>query len=764
MYNVPHKYRQVCRLCLTLVNEQDIADLQIYNSEKSPNEKLNQHIHNFKKCNINDNVSKCVSNAFDSKSCCCQYDNSLSAVESNNEMGSLNHLHKSNYTPSVPSASVNPPCTIESKKFDPIFSNKNSLQTNLTTLHFQSTSTTQDVEQQKRVTSKSIGQGEHQIIHSLPSIGYDTAESIPTKNLLYEVDEISSTHEDYSQEHKDDSSPHISIQIFNCLSIKPLPNDGFPSVICHECRSKLESFWKFRNMAHNSHYALRDFLALSESSKLNSNKLETKLDAILKSSSEAIAAKALTELSKSSKSRYSQRQLTYDNSMKSSKEKGRQNENKINDIQTPLIYSNLLESPQQPVNTIERESILVKHNVTAADKSKKADVSFELDNGVELHTKVSDVEQYKNLQQQLETAAVLMDISKKIVISPPCSNPQSPCVSAFVDTSIKSSVIKSKRPSINNDVQEGIEIDLSVKKVKREHSSQMNNPTTSNLSQSQILDIDASHMRNDGNLRKYSITLNEVGPSSYQLNTKNLHTESIASGLSVSEDSSDSNKLEMDIASAMYDRKTPESVSSDHATDAVTTQLWQALARSAAKNKDESRATQLLRNMMSHTYGFPVPSTIALTKVPEEPIPLLKDMPESQPNVVKICRRKQSFPTKTDCKESPDITDTDTRLHPENMSNANTEGITDKKSIKCSSTAALSTSQKDMSCSNCGTLTTTIWRRSVRGEMVCNACGLYFKLHGVNRPHSMRRDTIHTRRRRPKECEKSKKKIQNGNI
>lgn len=61
-----------------------------------------------------------------------------------------------------------------------------------------------------------------------------------------------------------------------------------------------------------------------------------------------------------------------------------------------------------------------------------------------------------------------------------------------------------------------------------------------------------------------------------------------------------------------------------------------------------------------------------------------------------------------------------------------------------------SMNSKDMSCTNCGTLTTTIWRRNVRGEMVCNACGLYFKLHGVNRPHTMRRDTIHTRRRRPK--------------
>ena len=63
-----------------------------------------------------------------------------------------------------------------------------------------------------------------------------------------------------------------------------------------------------------------------------------------------------------------------------------------------------------------------------------------------------------------------------------------------------------------------------------------------------------------------------------------------------------------------------------------------------------------------------------------------------------------------------------------------------------------------MFCSNCGTTTTTIWRRNLRGEMVCNACGLDFKLHGVNRPHSMRRDTIHTRRRRPKDCETGGKK------
>lgn len=33
---------------------------------------------------------------------------------------------------------------------------------------------------------------------------------------------------------------------------------------------------------------------------------------------------------------------------------------------------------------------------------------------------------------------------------------------------------------------------------------------------------------------------------------------------------------------------------------------------------------------------------------------------------------------------------------------------------------------------------------------MCNACGLYFKLHGINRPLAMRKDGIQTRKRKPK--------------
>ena len=42
-----------------------------------------------------------------------------------------------------------------------------------------------------------------------------------------------------------------------------------------------------------------------------------------------------------------------------------------------------------------------------------------------------------------------------------------------------------------------------------------------------------------------------------------------------------------------------------------------------------------------------------------------------------------------------------------------------------------STKREGTSCSNCGTNTTTLWRRNTNGEPVCNACGLYHKLHNV---------------------------------
>ncbi|PVD32644.1 hypothetical protein C0Q70_08088 [Pomacea canaliculata] len=61
-----------------------------------------------------------------------------------------------------------------------------------------------------------------------------------------------------------------------------------------------------------------------------------------------------------------------------------------------------------------------------------------------------------------------------------------------------------------------------------------------------------------------------------------------------------------------------------------------------------------------------------------------------------------------------------------------------------------STRRMGLSCANCSTSTTTLWRRNSEGEPVCNACGLYFKLHQVARPLSMKKDGIQTRKRKPK--------------
>ncbi|KAI8064624.1 hypothetical protein BC940DRAFT_305533 [Gongronella butleri] len=50
-------------------------------------------------------------------------------------------------------------------------------------------------------------------------------------------------------------------------------------------------------------------------------------------------------------------------------------------------------------------------------------------------------------------------------------------------------------------------------------------------------------------------------------------------------------------------------------------------------------------------------------------------------------------------------------------------------------------------CANCRTTMTPLWRRDGEGNTICNACGLYYKLHNVHRPVSMKRSIIKRRKR-----------------
>lgn len=57
------------------------------------------------------------------------------------------------------------------------------------------------------------------------------------------------------------------------------------------------------------------------------------------------------------------------------------------------------------------------------------------------------------------------------------------------------------------------------------------------------------------------------------------------------------------------------------------------------------------------------------------------------------------------------------------------------------------TSLDSVSCTNCHTRTTPLWRRNPQGQPLCNACGLFLKLHGVVRPLSLKTDVIKKRQR-----------------
>ncbi|KAJ3373995.1 putative electron transfer flavoprotein subunit [Kappamyces sp. JEL0680] len=70
-------------------------------------------------------------------------------------------------------------------------------------------------------------------------------------------------------------------------------------------------------------------------------------------------------------------------------------------------------------------------------------------------------------------------------------------------------------------------------------------------------------------------------------------------------------------------------------------------------------------------------------------------------------------------------------------------------SSETTASAPTKSSKPEMQCFNCLTTNTSLWRRDDFGNSICNACRLYYKLHGVNRPAQLKQNVIRRRKRVP---------------
>jgi GATA-binding protein, other eukaryote len=108
--------------------------------------------------------------------------------------------------------------------------------------------------------------------------------------------------------------------------------------------------------------------------------------------------------------------------------------------------------------------------------------------------------------------------------------------------------------------------------------------------------------------------------------------------------------------------------------------------------------------------------------------------------------RRQKIPRTT---STPALSNQGAHVHPSHPSSPPESGFSSTVPSRPGSPSLKNGEQNGVptTCTNCFTQTTPLWRRNPEGQPLCNACGLFLKLHGVVRPLSLKTDVIKKRNR-----------------
>ncbi|XP_058123953.1 uncharacterized protein LOC131265677 isoform X2 [Anopheles coustani] len=726
----------------------------------------------------------------------------------------------------------------------------------------------------------------------------DQASALPV-NGIAEAGEDDEDYDDDDVFSAGNMCPDLPKRIWTCLSIKIAPEDGLPTVVCSSCRDQLESCHRFRRVAHRTQKSLQSYLSyaaeLSGSKQDILTESSEKLENLIASSPATLALKASAEQDAIAALQALRNNNNHTKSVTSVLSKTHLQNLEANAVSVIPIESMKLTSTgvhtshQQPTAaTTTTTTTIIHHQQQQQQPPPTVPIGFQQQQQQQQQSSTQPRQpliQVRNLTQlqkeHLETAAVLMDISKKAIISPPSSNPQSPSLLAeqkqqqqqqqsqqyqIINNnnqnkqqqpqSIKSSVIKPHEYLLNNlkRTPSSEEMDLTMKRVKVEPHVVLS-PTVAastlvkkNLIKRETIEHLAAAVADDqASQHSDSVDSSDSGRLQMDISSQDAHSECTADELKLRNsihhhhhhlNNNNNNhhhhnhphhhhhQQQQHPGSGSLDhlgRETPDSMNSieeqqqqvaaaaavaaavrqmpfgglGDGADPAVVQLWQALTQNTnlIVNGEGNEATALLRKMINaRSLGIQFPPSL-----PQNDISRHNQTGQSG-------RRKQSCPSRTPVEgNSPNAALDNNGIGPAGgggggisaLKHTTGKGVSsggnvlftttkataaqqsDAAQSEANSTASGNSSprlllpksapaqqqqqqqnaqQKDMSCTNCGTTTTTIWRRNMRGEMVCNACGLYFKLHGVNRPHTMRRDTIHTRRRRPKGDKSTRRK------